>query len=410
MRSMRRDRSVTQRKLAKGTTRRVLRFAAPYRLQLISFLFLIVLDAIIAVATPVLAGRVVNTITSRGEVRTVVVIAAIIAVLAVFDAGLSFAQRWYSARIGEGLIFDLRTAVFDHVQQMPLAFFTRTQTGALVSRLNGDVLGAQQAFTSTLSGVVSNAVSLVITAAVMFSLSWQITALSLVMLPVFVVPARRIGTRLQEDHPRVLQPRRLHERHHDRALQRVGCVAGQAVRTTDRGGRLLPGPRRTGARHRRHFRHVRTGVLRRTVPRGQPGAGVGVRTRRLLRAERHVEHGHRGDACPVVDASLRSAHGSIQRTCGRHERTGELRPGVRDLGPEAHGGRRAGCRRTTRDRAQHRVRRRAVLLSAGRRGLAGVTGGRGQAGERRLPGGAAWGELPRRSGGADRVGRPIRRG
>jgi ATP-binding cassette subfamily B protein len=127
----------------------------------------------------------------------VVVFASIIAGLAVFDALLSFAQRWYSARIGEGLIFDLRTAVFDHVLQMPLAFFTRTQTGALVSRVNNDVLGAQQAFTSTMSGVVSNAVSLVITSAVMFSLSWQITAISLVMLPIFVIPARRIGTRLQ---------------------------------------------------------------------------------------------------------------------------------------------------------------------------------------------------------------------
>jgi ATP-binding cassette, subfamily B, bacterial len=130
-------------------------------------------------------------------VHTVVWIAGLIAGLAVIDAGLSLVQRWYSARIGEGLIFDMRTAVFDHVQTMPLAFFTRTQTGALVSRLNSDVLGAQQAFTSTLSGLVSNVVSLLLTAAVMFSLSWQITLLALVLLPVFVLPARRIGTQLQ---------------------------------------------------------------------------------------------------------------------------------------------------------------------------------------------------------------------
>ncbi len=147
--------------------------------------------------TPVLAGRVVNQITGRAAVHVVVDLALVIAGLAVFDAGLSFAQRWYSARIGEGLIFDMRTAVFDHVQRMPLAFFTRTQTGALVSRLNNDVLGAQQAFTSTLSGLVSNVVSLVLTAGVMFSLSWQITLLSLVMLPLFVDSGRRIGTRLQ---------------------------------------------------------------------------------------------------------------------------------------------------------------------------------------------------------------------
>jgi ATP-binding cassette subfamily B protein len=197
MHSMRTDRSVLEKTLPKGTGRRVLKFALPYKRELSIFLAVIVVDALIAVATPVLAGRVINTITAHGQVHTVVRIALLIAGLAVFDAVLSFAQRWYSSRIGEGLIFDLRTAVFGQVQRMPLAFFTRTQTGALVSRLNNDVLGAQQAFTSTLSGVVSNGVSLVVTAAVMFSLSWQITALSLVMLPVFVIPARRIGNRLQ---------------------------------------------------------------------------------------------------------------------------------------------------------------------------------------------------------------------
>ncbi len=183
--------------IPKGTWRRVIRFATPYRSAISTFLVLIVAEALISVATPVLAGRVVNAITARQAVHVVVWIAVVIAILAVADAVLSFAQRWYSARIGEGLIFDMRTAVFDHVQRMPLAFFTRTQTGALVSRLNNDVLGAQQAFTSTLSGLVSNLVSLVLTAAVMFTLSWQITLLSLVMLPVFVLPARRIGTRLQ---------------------------------------------------------------------------------------------------------------------------------------------------------------------------------------------------------------------
>jgi ATP-binding cassette, subfamily B, bacterial len=197
VRSFRSDRSVVQAKLPPGTWRRVAGFARPYRVHLAVFLVLIVFDAVIGVATPILAGRIVNTITAHGAPAVVVRLALVIAALAVVDAALSFAQRWYSARIGEGLIFDMRTAVFDHVQRMPLAFFTRTQTGALVSRLNNDVLGAQQAFTSTLAGVVSNSVSLVVTAGVMFSLSWQITALSLVMLPVFVIPARRIGARLQ---------------------------------------------------------------------------------------------------------------------------------------------------------------------------------------------------------------------
>ena len=197
-RSMPRRRDGPQRKVPRGTWARIARFARPYRAALGVFLAIVVVDALIAVATPVLAGRVVNDITARAAPHTVVRIAVLIAGLAVLDAGLSFAQRWYSARIGEGLIFDMRTAVFTHVQRMPLAFFTRTQTGALVSRLNNDVLGAQQAFTSTLSGLVSNVVSLLLTAAVMFSLSWQITTISLVMLPLFVLPARRIGARLQE--------------------------------------------------------------------------------------------------------------------------------------------------------------------------------------------------------------------
>ncbi|WP_375499016.1 ABC transporter ATP-binding protein [uncultured Jatrophihabitans sp.] len=184
--------------IPRGSWRRVLRFAQPYRRELTIFLALITGSALVGVITPVLAGRVINDITRKAAAHVVVDIALVIAALAVLDAVFSFIQRWYSARIGEGLIFDMRTAVFDHVQRQPLAFFTRTQTGALISRLNNDVLGAQQAFTSTLSGLVSNAVSLVLTAAVMFTLSWPITLISIVMLPVFVIPARRIGARLQE--------------------------------------------------------------------------------------------------------------------------------------------------------------------------------------------------------------------
>ncbi|MDT4951565.1 MAG: ATP-binding cassette, subfamily bacterial [Pseudonocardiales bacterium] len=198
MSSMRNRGNSVEKKLPKGTWKRVFRFAAPYKVDLLVVLVMVVADALIGVVTPVLAGRVINDITGHAAAGAVVTIALIIAGLAVVDAGLSFTQRWYSARIGEGLIYDMRTAVFDHVQRMPLAFFTRTQTGALVSRLNNDVLGAQQAFTSTLSGLVSNAVGLVLTAAVMFTLSWQITLISLVMLPIFVIPARRIGKRLQQ--------------------------------------------------------------------------------------------------------------------------------------------------------------------------------------------------------------------
>ncbi|GAB1690596.1 ABC transporter ATP-binding protein [Krasilnikovia sp. M28-CT-15] len=200
LRSIQNSDRVAQHNLSRGTTRRILTFARPYRRDILVFLVTVVFAAGIGVATPVLAGHVVNAITAGGSEATTLVVrlALAIAALAVVDAFLSLAQRWYSARIGEGIILDLRTQVYDHVQRMPLQFFTRTQTGALVSRLNNDVLGAQRAFTSTLSGVVSNVIQLVLTAAVMFTLSWQITVLSLLLLPVFIVPARRVGKRLAE--------------------------------------------------------------------------------------------------------------------------------------------------------------------------------------------------------------------
>jgi ATP-binding cassette subfamily B protein len=199
MRSFRRDPSVTSRRLPKGTVRRILGIARPYRRDLTWFLVLVVGSSLIGVLTPLLAGQIVNRIAGlEGTAADIVRIALFIAALAVVDAGISLATRWFSARIGEGVIYDLRSRVFEHVQRMPVAFFTRTQTGALVSRLNNDVIGAQQAFTSTLSGVLSNVIGLVLTAGVMFTLSWQITALSLALVPVFVLPARRIGRRLQE--------------------------------------------------------------------------------------------------------------------------------------------------------------------------------------------------------------------
>ncbi|MFE3541977.1 ABC transporter ATP-binding protein [Nocardia sp. NPDC059177] len=179
-----------------ATARRIMQFAQPHRRRISAFLLLSVGAAVLGVATPVLAGRVVNDIVGGSPPRTVVLLALAIAGLAVLDAGLGLVIRWLSARIGEGLILDLRTAVFDHVQKMPVAFFTRTRTGALVSRLNSDVIGAQRAFSDTLSGVITNLVTLVLTLAVMLSISWQITLLALVLLPVFVIPARRAGNRL----------------------------------------------------------------------------------------------------------------------------------------------------------------------------------------------------------------------
>lgn len=200
LRSIRHGDEVSAHRLNRGTARRIMTFADPYRRDIVVFLVTVVIAAVIGVATPVLAGHVINAISGGGPEAgaTVVRFALIIGALAVADALFSLAQRWYSARIGEGIILDLRTRVYDHVQRMPLQFFTRTQTGALVSRLNNDVMGAQRAFTSTLSGVVSNVIQLVLTAGVMFTLSWQITTLSLVLLPIFVIPARRVGKRLAE--------------------------------------------------------------------------------------------------------------------------------------------------------------------------------------------------------------------
>jgi len=185
-----------KRPFSMATLRRIARFARPHRRQLSWFLVLSVSMAALAVVTPVLAGQIVDAIVNRDPLEIVVRLAVIIAVIAVIEAGLGLVNRWLSASIGEDLILDLRTTVFDHVQRMPIAFFTRTRTGALVSRLNNDVIGAQRAFSDTLSGVVSNLVTLVLTLIVMIGISWQITLLALLLLPVFVLPARRMGTRL----------------------------------------------------------------------------------------------------------------------------------------------------------------------------------------------------------------------
>jgi ABC-type multidrug transport system fused ATPase/permease subunit len=187
-----------RRPFSKATLRRIGGFARPHRTELAWFLLLSVASAVLAVATPILAGRVVDAIVESAALEVVVRLAALIALIAVAEAGLGLLTRWLSASIGEGLILDLRTAVFDHVQRMPIAFFTRTRTGALVSRLNNDVIGAQRAFSDTLSGVVSNLVTLLLTFAVMVGISWQVTMLALLLLPVFVVPARRMGSRLAQ--------------------------------------------------------------------------------------------------------------------------------------------------------------------------------------------------------------------
>ncbi|MGW3887871.1 ABC transporter ATP-binding protein [Micromonospora chokoriensis] len=185
-----------ERPLSRVTLKRIAQFARPHRPLIVRFLLLSVVTAVLTVAAPILAGRVVDAIVDGADSSVVIRLAVLIALIALAEAGLGLVTRFLSASIGEGLIVQLRTAVFDHVQRMPVAFFTRTRTGALVSRLNNDVIGAQRAFSDTLSSVVGNTVTLVLTLAVMLTFSWQITVLALVLLPIFVLPARRMGSKL----------------------------------------------------------------------------------------------------------------------------------------------------------------------------------------------------------------------
>ncbi|GAB4085629.1 ABC transporter ATP-binding protein [Myceligenerans cantabricum] len=198
MRGFMQDPAVARHRLARDTVRRILAFARPYRTQLAVFAGLLLLDAAAGTAVPLLFRYLIDDGIAAGDDGLVVALAGAAGGLALLSAGLAVAERWVSSRIGEGLIVDLRTAVFDHVQRMPLAFFARTRTGALVQRLNGDVLGAQQAFTSTLQTVVSNALTVVFTLAAMFAMSWRLTLLALVVTPLFVLPARWFGRRLAD--------------------------------------------------------------------------------------------------------------------------------------------------------------------------------------------------------------------
>jgi ATP-binding cassette subfamily B protein len=196
LRSFRRDDSITEQRLPAGIVRRIAGFARPYRHLLAVFLGLIVVDAVLGAANPLILKTIIDSGIRKGNTGLIVDLALLVAGLAIVDAFLSLWQRWVSASIGEGLIFDMRSKVFGHVQEMPISFFTRTQTGALVSRLNNDVLGAQQAFTDTMSSVIGNLIGVTVTLIAMFVLSWQITLVALALLPVFMLPARWMGKRV----------------------------------------------------------------------------------------------------------------------------------------------------------------------------------------------------------------------
>ena len=198
LRSLTADQSVKDQKLKAGTVRRIAGYAAPYRTSLIFFLLTVIVDAILIITSPLLLKELIDKGVIPGDARLVTKLAILVGLVAIADAIFSIIGRWFSSRIGEGLIYDLRSGVFRHIQRQSIAFFTRTQTGALISRINSDVIGAQQAFTSTLSGLVSNILSLILVVATMLSLSWQITITSLILLPIFLLPTRWVGRRLQK--------------------------------------------------------------------------------------------------------------------------------------------------------------------------------------------------------------------
>jgi ATP-binding cassette subfamily B protein len=196
-RTLTQDQSVKNQKLKPGTVKRIISFATPYKKALTIFLITVVIDALLAVAPPLLLKRLIDEGVLKNNAALVTELAILVAVLAIADAGFNLIGRWYSSKIGEGLIFDLRRMIFDHVQRQSIAFFTRTQTGALISRLNSDVIGAQSAFTATLSGVISNVLSLIIVVTTMLILSWKITLLALILLPLFLFPTKWVGRKLQ---------------------------------------------------------------------------------------------------------------------------------------------------------------------------------------------------------------------
>ena len=198
LRSMTADPSVKNQKLKPGTIRRIASYAIPYKSSLVLFLITVMIDAFLVIASPLLLKRLIDDGVIPGNSSLVTELAILVGAIALADALFSMIGRWFSSRIGEGLIFDLRTQVFRHIQTQSIAFFTRTQTGALISRINSDVIGAQQAFTTTLSGLISNVLSLVLVVGAMLTLSWQITIFSLILLPIFIVPTKWVGRRLQK--------------------------------------------------------------------------------------------------------------------------------------------------------------------------------------------------------------------
>ena len=296
-------------------------------------------------ATPLLAGRVVDAIVNQRPFRVVLTLAGVIAVIALVEAGLGIWMRWLSARIGEDLILDLRRAVFDHVQQMPIAFFTRTRTGALVSRLNNDVIGAQRAFSDTLSGVVANFVSLVLALVAMIAISWPITLVALLLLPIFVLPARRMGWRLARLE--------LEAANHNSAMstqmtERFSAPGATLVK-------LFSRPERESEEFAVRATRVRDIGVRTAMVQTVFVTALTLVSALALAlvyglggffALRGTLRGRRGGLARAADhPALRPTDRPGQRPGRGDERAGQLRAGLRDPGPEAADHREAGRRR-----------------------------------------------------------------
>ncbi len=358
-RGFRMDPSVTKQKLKPGTIRRIAGYARPYRVQLTIFLIATALDACITVVNPLLLRELIDDgIVTKNE-AVVVVVGATVAGVAVFDAFLGVVNRWYSSRIGEGLIYDLRTQVFDHVQRQPLAFFTRAQTGSLVSRLDGDVVGAQQAIVGTLSRVLSNVLSVIVILITLFYLSWLVSLIALVLIPLFIYPARRLGRRLQRLSRESMQ---LNAEMGSTMTERFN-VAGAML------AKLYGRPREESQLFAAKAHKVREIGVTRDMYGSVFMIAITLLDRavhrRRLRRRRHpgdqgrVPVRHPGRARAAARPGLRSDRVAVQRADPGDDRPGQLRPGLRGARPGAADHREAGRGGAARPRRRRDRARRS---------------------------------------------------
>ena len=355
--------------LDKGVARRAWAFARPFRWSILGFLVIIGFDAVIGLAPPLLFRAVLDTAIPEGDKTLVVVLATVTVLVALADAALGVAQRWFGARVGEGMIFRLRTAVFDKVQQMPIAFFTRTQTGALVSRLNNDVIGAQSAVTGTLGSVVCNVITLVATLTAMLLLEWRLTLLTLVVLPLFIIPAKRVGRAMQRITRRQMD---INAQMNTQMTERFNVAGAMLVKLFGaRAHRVVrvPGPGRPGARHRHQVGDVRPRVLRGPGTGGGHGRRGGVRRRGVDGDRRHDHRRHARRPGGLRHPAVRAADEPHEHPGRGHDGAGELRAGVRGARcPRRHPGPSRGLRPDLAGRP-HPPRPRLVPLPAGLRGV-----------------------------------------